>query len=112
MHRTAPLCALCRRKQYAIACLGKAYTATRWQEWCVPLLPNMMIGNAASTMRLVQMDLEHFLGNQARCINTVSRIGAGFDIGTTACECWHSVYAAYEQKCVPPYPSNCTVVIL
>ena len=52
------------------------------------------------------MDLEHFLGNQARCINTVSRIGAGFDIGTTACECWHSVYAAYEQKCVPPLPEQ------
>ena len=88
---TAPLCSRCRRRKYALACLGKAHTATRWQEWCVPLLPNIMIGNAANTMRLVQAQLQLFVGQQACLVNNLSRIGAGLDVGVTSCTCCHAV---------------------
>ena len=94
---TAPLCSCCRRRKYALACLGKAHTATRWQEWCVPLLPNIMIGNAANTMRLVQAQLQLFVGQQACLVNNLSRIGAGLDVGVTSCTCCHAVRTGCDR---------------
>ena len=102
-HLAPPLCTVCRRRQYAVACLGKTCTATRWQEWCVPLLArDSMVGNAASTLKLIEMELHRFLGNEVRHINALSRRGAGLEISAVNCECWKAGRIMYEQSNLLP----------
>ena len=53
-------------------------------------------------MRLVQAQLQLFLGQQACLVNNLSRIGAGRDVGVASCTCCHAVRAACEGECVLP----------
>ena len=110
-HLRPRVCIHCRRRQYAVACLGKTCIATRWQEWCVPLLPDVMVGNAASTLKLIEMELNAFLGHQVRYINALSRIGAGLEVSAADCLCSYAVRATYEQNKLLPHQVDTSHVI-
>ena len=110
-HLRPLLCIRCQRRQYAVACFGKTCIATRWQEWCVPLLPDVMVGNAASTLKLIEMELNAFLGHQVRYINALSRIGAGLEVSAADCLCSYAVRATYEQNKLLPHQVDTSHVI-
>ena len=110
-HLRPLLCIRCQRRQYAVACFGKTCIATRWQEWCVALLPDVMVGNAASTLKLIEMELNAFLGHQVRYINALSRIGAGLEVSAADCLCSYAVRATYEQNKLLPHQVDTSHVI-
>ena len=61
-----------------------------------------MVGNAASTLKLIEMELRRFLGNEVRHINALSRRGAGLEISAVNCECWKAGRIMYEQSNLLP----------
>ena len=83
------LCLWCRRCCYAEAAVGKkdAKALTRYQEWCLPLLPasqgrNMYVGQIFDIMRLAGYHLQH-----AQTICRPLSLQAQALQGTRSCTC-------------------------
>ena len=94
------MCDKYRRVAYARACIGSNIALTRWQEWCVPYLPEIRIESAASIMLLVEIHIASFLNDNHAIRRALSRTAAGYSVG--ACNCFFE-HQNYRH-------SNCAVV--
>ena len=70
-----------------------------------------MVGNAATTLKLTEMELNSFLGHQVRYSNALSRMCASLEVSVADCLCSYAVRATYEQNKLLPHQVDTSHVI-
>ena len=93
--RTLQRCYNCRRIKYAKACLATNVSGnrllTRWQEWCLPLLPHTSAHSVSDILCMFEPQMADLLGVALLSIKGLCRTAAGLAIYVSECMCNYDV---------------------
>ena len=77
-------CYKCRRIKYAEACLATSVSGnrllTRWQEWCLPLLPHSSTHSVSDILCMFKPQMADLLGAAPVSVKGLCRAAAGLAI--------------------------------
>ena len=89
--RTLQRCYNCRRIKYAKACLATNVSGnrllTRWQEWCLPLLPHTSAHSVSDILCMFGFRMTDLLGVKLSQTKALCRTAAGLPIHVSKCMC-------------------------
>ena len=93
--RTLQRCYNCRRIKYAQACLATNVSGnrllTRWQEWCLPLLPHTSAHSVSDILCMFEPQMADLLGVALLSIKGLCRTAASLAIYVSECMCNYDV---------------------